>query len=73
MYKRQGIHFVEVNPGDRRSDADYTRGGFPAPALTLRILHSQTDKPRADSSRAAATAACVADIHRVLSLSLIHL
>ena len=62
-----GIHFVEVNPGDRRSDADYTRGGFPAPALTLRILHSQTDKPRADSSRAAATAACVADIHRVLS------
>ncbi len=62
-----GIQFVEVNPGDRRSDADYTRGGLPAPALTLRMLHSHTDKPRADSSRAAATAACVADIHRVLT------
>ena len=62
-----GIEFVEVHASDRRSDADYMRGGVPAPALTLRLLQSDADKLRADDSRDAATAACVAEIHRVLT------
>lgn len=66
-FLKPGIDFVPVQAGDRRGDADYLRGGQPAPALTVRLLESGAGKVRADDSRDAATAACVADIHRVLS------
>jgi exodeoxyribonuclease V beta subunit len=63
-----GIRFEPVQPGTRRSDADYQRNGAPAPALTVRVLRSEDGKPLlAEPSRAEATAACVADIHAVLS------
>ncbi len=63
-----GIRFEPVLPGTRRHDGDYLRDGAAAPALTLRLLRSDDGKPlNADPARAAATAACVADIHRVLS------
>ncbi|MGE8279575.1 MAG: UvrD-helicase domain-containing protein [Stenotrophomonas sp.] len=63
------IQFEPVLPGSKRSDADYLFDGKPAPALTLQLIAAEADgKPlKADASRDAATAACVADIHRVLS------
>ena len=63
-----GIRFEPVLPGGTRSDGDYLHDGMPAPALTVRLLRSDDGAPlNADRSREAATAACVADIHRVLS------
>ena len=63
------IRFGEVQPGDKRSDADYLLDGAPAAALTLHLIDADADgKPlKADDSRDATTLACVADIHRVLS------
>lgn len=63
------IRFEPVLPGSKRSDADYLFEGKPAPALTLQLIAGDADgKPlKADASRDAATAACVADIHKVLS------
>ncbi|TDK23762.1 exodeoxyribonuclease V subunit beta [Luteimonas aestuarii] len=67
-FLEHGIAFEQVLPGGKRSDGDYLRDGTPAPALTLRLLESDGGKPlNAEPSREAATAACVADIHRVLS------
>jgi len=64
------IHFEPVYPGGRRSDSDYLLDGAPAPALTTCLLDSEDGKPlAAEPAREAATRACVADIHRVLSLS----
>lgn len=63
-----GIRFEPVQAGDKRADADHLRDGAPAPALTLRLLRgNEGQPPGADESREAATAACVADIHRVLA------
>ncbi|MBL8257767.1 MAG: UvrD-helicase domain-containing protein [Pseudoxanthomonas mexicana] len=62
------IRFEPVEPGGKRTDDDYGHDGTAAPALTLRLLRSHDGRPLdADSSREAATAACVADIHRVLA------
>lgn len=63
------IQFEPVLPGSKRSDDDYLLDGKPAPALTLQLIAGDADgKPlKADASRDAATAACVADIHKVLS------
>ncbi|KRG41481.1 exodeoxyribonuclease V subunit beta [Stenotrophomonas pictorum JCM 9942] len=63
------IRFEPVLPGSKRSDADYLLDGRPAPALTVhRIGAGEDGKPlKAAASREAATAACVADIHKVLS------
>ncbi|WP_282276096.1 exodeoxyribonuclease V subunit beta [Stenotrophomonas sp. PS02297] len=63
------IRFEPVQPGSKRSDADYLLDGVPAPALTLHLIDADDEgKPlKADDSRHAATLACVADIHRVLS------
>ncbi len=63
------IRFEPVLPGSKRSDADYLFDGEPAPALTLQLIAAgEEGKPlKADDSRDAATAACVADIHNVLS------
>jgi len=67
-FAHPGIRFEPVSPGDKRSDGDYLREGVPAPALTLRLLRNEGGKAfDAETSRDAATAACVADIHRVLS------
>ena len=61
------IRFEPVEPGGKRGDDDYRHGDTAAPALTLRPLRSHDGAPLdADGSREAATAACVADIHRVL-------
>lgn len=63
-----GIQFEPVHAGGKRGDADYLRDGEPAPALTLRLLRQADGQPLgADGSRDAATAACVAEIHRVLN------
>jgi exodeoxyribonuclease V beta subunit len=63
-----GIRFEAVSAGDKRGDADYLREGMPAPALTVRMLRNEGGKAfDAEASRDAATAACVADIHRMLS------
>ncbi|MGB3393183.1 MAG: exodeoxyribonuclease V subunit beta [Stenotrophomonas sp.] len=63
------IRFEKVEPGDTHNDADYLLDGAPAPALTLHFIDADDEgKPlKADDSRDAATLACVADIHRVLS------
>ncbi len=63
------IRFEPVRPGGKRGDGDYLLDGEPAPALTLHLIDADDEgKPlKADDSRAAATLACVADIHRVLS------
>lgn len=67
-FAHPGIRFEPVFPGDKRNDADYLREGIPAPALTVRLLRNEGGKAfDAEASRDAATAACVADIHRVLS------
>lgn len=66
-FAHPGIRFEPVRPGDKRADADHLRDNAPAPALTLRLLRGDEGRPLgADGSRDAATAACVADIHRVL-------
>jgi len=62
------IRFEPVEPGGKRDDDDYRHDDRIAPALTLRLLRSDDGAPLdADGSREAATAACVADIHRVLT------
>lgn len=68
------IRFRPVRPGGSRDDADYQRGGGPAPALTLwRAPHpGRDDKGKekswsAPESRELATRACVAAIHGVLA------
>ncbi|MEL1263427.1 exodeoxyribonuclease V subunit beta [Pseudoxanthomonas putridarboris] len=61
------IRFEPVQAGGRRRDDDCLRDGAPAPALTLRLLQGEDGPLDADASREAATVACVADIHRVLS------
>ncbi len=68
------IRFRAVEAGGKRTDADFLRGGAPAPALTLwRAPDPKPDdkgetKPwKAEDSRAHCTAACVAAIHAVLS------
>jgi exodeoxyribonuclease V beta subunit len=68
------IRFRAVEAGGTHADADFQRGGEPAPALTLwRARDPQPDdkgqvKPfKADASREQCTAACVAAIHAVLS------
>jgi len=67
-FAQPGIAFEPVLPGTRRHDADYLRDGVAAPALTLRLLRSGDGTPlKADASREAATAACVAHLHRVLA------
>lgn len=68
-----GIEFEDVQPGGKCGDADFVRNGGNAPALTLRRVEADPGKLNrqgllsADDSRAAATAACVAAIHGVLS------
>jgi len=62
------IRFEPVEPGGKRGDGDYAHGDRAAPALTLRLLRRDDGAPfDAEGSREAATAACVADIHRVLA------
>lgn len=72
------IGFREVLPGGLRHDQDYLRRGAPAPALTLwrappppppRDPKAKPKDYRAGESRELATAACVTEIHRVLSES----
>lgn len=67
------IAFHRVEPGGKRADADFQRGGTAAPALTVwRAADPPVDdkgkvKPwSAGDSRQKATDACVAAIHRVL-------
>ncbi len=67
-FAHPAIRFEPVQAGDRRRDEDYLRDGHAAPALTLRLLRDEEGGSLdAEASREAATAACVADIHRVLS------
>lgn len=67
-FAHPGIRFEPVRAGDTRADVDHLRDDTPAPALTLRLLRGGDGQPLgADGSRAAATTACVADIHRVLA------
>ncbi|CAN7553047.1 exodeoxyribonuclease V subunit beta [Pseudoxanthomonas sp. LjRoot143] len=62
------IRFEPVEPGGKRGDDDYRHDDAAAPALTLRLLRNEAGGALdADGSREAATAACVADIHRVLT------
>ena len=62
------IRFEPVEPGGKRGDDDYRHDDGAAPALTLRLLRNEAGGALdADGSREAATAACVADIHRVLT------
>ncbi|MBD9480583.1 exodeoxyribonuclease V subunit beta [Pseudoxanthomonas sp. PXM02] len=62
------IRFEPVEPGGKRHDDDYLEGETAAPALTLRLLRNADGGAfDAETSREAATAACVADIHRVLA------
>ena len=68
-----GIEFEDVQPGGKRKDTDFIRNGGNAPALTVRVIAADAGKLNkqgllnADDSRIAATAACVAAIHGVLS------
>src|SRR5690606_37070170 len=69
------IAFHPVRPGGAGEDAEYQRGGTPAPALTLWRAPEPTEtdgkgnpKPHSSPySRELATRACVAAIHGVLS------
>ncbi len=69
------IVFHGVEPGGKRSDADFQRAGTAAPALTLWQAPAPSPDPKtgklkpysAEDSRALATRACVAAIHAVLS------
>ena len=66
------ISFHEVQAGGRIGDGDFLRSGEHAPALTVRVLPPPVDERRkpqwsAPESRALATAACVAEIHALLS------
>ena len=67
------IRFRPVQPGGSREDAEYLRGGEPAPALTLwrapeppRDAKGKEKSWGAPESRELATRACVAAIHSVL-------
>jgi len=63
-----GIVFSPVAAGNVCQDSDYLLHGQNAPALTLRLIQSGTGETlKADDSRAAAAAACVAEISRVLA------
>ena len=67
-FAHPGIAFEVVSAGGRVKDEDYVRDGEPAPALTLRLLRGDDGEALdAEGSREAAVAACVADIHAVLS------
>lgn len=67
-FAHPGIAFEAVGTGGRVEDTDYLRDGEPAPALTLRLLRDEEGATLdAEGSREAAVAACVADIHAVLS------
>src|SRR5690606_6695798 len=67
------IRFQPARPGGRRGDADFVRGGAPAPALSVRRVDHDPDAGDAagpfdaQRSRELATRACVADIHALLS------
>ncbi|HVR80655.1 MAG TPA: exodeoxyribonuclease V subunit beta [Luteimonas sp.] len=63
------IRFHKVEAGAGIIDADYQHNGKNAAALTVRVLPGADDgKPwKVDDSRALATAACVAEIHALLS------
>ncbi|MCE7032310.1 UvrD-helicase domain-containing protein [Lysobacter sp. GX 14042] len=63
------IDFHPVLPGGRRRDADFLRGGNPAPALVVREIHDPGTEGtiRAGRARALATRACVAAIHQLLA------
>ena len=70
------IRFRGVTAGGNHADADFLRGGAPAPALTLWRAPDQPPndngevKPwKAEASRAQCTAGCVAAIHAVMSES----
>ena len=70
----QRIRFFDVAAGGKREDADFLRGGHPAPAIGIwqapapPVDDKGKRKPwRAEQARMLATAACVAAIHAVLS------
>ncbi|KAF1714544.1 exodeoxyribonuclease V subunit beta [Pseudoxanthomonas sangjuensis] len=69
----EGIAFETVRPGGKRQDENFVRNGKPAPALTVRMIEPDAGKLNkqgelnAGNSRDAATRACVAAIHSVLS------
>jgi len=58
-----GIAFIPVLPGGQARDDDYLLDHAPAPGLTLCRVESPAN---VDPARAAITAACAADIHRIL-------
>ncbi len=64
------IRFMPVQPGGRRRDGDFMRGGHPAPALVVRSIVDPDAPPSdailADRSRELATLACVGEIHALL-------
>jgi len=66
-FRKPGIQFEPVAPGDQRHDADLLRAGSAAPALTLRLLTAGDGDAaipfNAELSRQRATQACVAAIH----------
>jgi len=75
LYKNAGntafgtaeIEFIQILPGGQSTDEDYLLDGQPAPALTICQIESDGPPMNVEPARAAITAACVADIHRVLS------
>ena len=65
------IRFHPVQPGGRRGDADFQRGGVDAPGLTVRVVGdpraTRDGAPiNAERARELATRACVAEIHALL-------
>ncbi len=67
-FVQPGIAFHRVQPGTKRSDADYWRDGSAAPAVRVQLLPANDDGKafNAEASRRLATDACVAEIHAVL-------
>ena len=64
-----GIHFEPVAPGGGVADIDFLRDDAIAPALTLRVLpgpDAGKSAWSAETSRAKATQACVAEMHALL-------
>lgn len=74
-FKIEDIRFLPVQPGGVRADDDLRVDGTTAPALTVWVAPPSGEvnakgvpKPhQAEASRALATEACVAEIHRLLS------
>jgi len=74
LYKNAGkaafgsadIGFIQILPGGQCNDEDYLLDGQPAPALTICQIESDGPPMNAEPARTTITAACVADIHRVL-------